>query len=148
MEEENKKIYVVDQLEEALLQKYERLKQIIEQSEFGSEEHKAAERELNCLIDQMQTFHNTNCEYFAKDEDRKIKKEYNDDMAELEDQRIQQQKLTWKRVAFEIGKVVVPIIGSAVVYFKAQRNILKFEETGRITSTAGRELHLPKLFNK
>lgn len=164
MEDENK-VYVVDKLEEALLEKYERLKFILDSEPDASDEYKNAEREVNILIDKMQAFHKTNCEYFAKEEERDIEKRKNEDMAELEDQKLkahseterernemtlkleqEKQKLTWKRIAFEFGKIVVPIIGGAIVYSKAQNKVLKFEETGRITSTAGRELHLPKIF--
>jgi hypothetical protein len=60
----------------------------------------------------------------------------------------EKQKITWKRVAFELGKLVIPLGISIVHYNMAQKKVFDFEEHGRITSTAGRELHLPKIFTK
>lgn len=80
-------------------------------------------------------------EYHDKTERRRIEEKRNDAQNETERDK---QKLTWGRVGLEMAKVVVPIVVSFAGYNVFQKRVLKFEETGRITSTAGRELHLPK----
>lgn len=84
-----------------------------------------------------------NAEYYDKQERRRIEEERNEAMNETERDK---QKLTWGRVGLEMAKVVVPLVVSFVGYNVFQKRILKFEETGRLTSTASRELHLPKCF--
>ena len=84
-----------------------------------------------------------NAEYYDKQERRRIEEERNEAMNETERDK---QKLTWDRVALEMAKVVVPLVVSFAGYNVFQKRILKFEETGRLTSTASRELHLPKCF--
>lgn len=56
--------------------------------------------------------------------------------------------ISWKKVAFEMGKIVVPLAISIVHYNVAANKMYDFETHGRITSTAGRELKLPKIFMK
>lgn len=82
-------------------------------------------------------------DYHDKEERRRIEEKKNDASAEVEREKA---KLTWGRVGLELGKVIAPILVSFAGYNVFQKRILKFEETGRITSTAGRELHLPKFF--
>lgn len=84
-----------------------------------------------------------NAEYYDKQERRRIEEERNEAMNETERDK---QKLTWGRVGLEMAKVVVPLVVSFTGYNVFQKRILKFEETGRLTSTASRELHLPKCF--
>lgn len=84
-----------------------------------------------------------NAEYYDKQERRRIEEERNEAMNETERDK---QKLTWGRVVLEMAKVVVPLVVSFGGYNVFQKRILKFEETGRLTSTASRELHLPKCF--
>lgn len=80
-------------------------------------------------------------DYHDKEERRRIEEERNKAADATERDK---QKVTWQRVGLEMAKVVVPMGLSIVAYFAAQTRILKFEETGRLTSSAGRELHLPK----
>ena len=82
-----------------------------------------------------------NYEYYDKDERRRIEEERNKAMNETERDK---QKLTWGGVGLEMAKLVVPLLVSFAGYNVFQKRILKFEETGRLTSTASRELHLPK----
>lgn len=82
-----------------------------------------------------------NAEYYDKQERRRIEEERNKAMNETERDK---QKLTWDRIGLEMAKVVVPMVVSFAGYNVFQKRILKFEETGRLTSTASRELHLPK----
>ena len=80
-------------------------------------------------------------EFTDKEERRRIEEKKNDAMNEVE---LSKQKITWQKTALEISKVVVPTVISMIGYNVFQKRVLKFEETGRITSTAGRELHFPK----
>ena len=82
-------------------------------------------------------------EYYDKQERRRIEENRNKAQDETERKK---QELTWGRVSLEMAKVVVPLAVSIAGYNVFQKRILTFEETGRITSTAGRELHLPKFF--
>ncbi len=78
---------------------------------------------------------------FDKQERRKIEEKKNADMIEVERSK---QKITWGRAALEIGKVVAPLAISLIGYDIFQKRVIKFEETGRLVSSAWRELHLPK----
>lgn len=95
------------------------------------------------LVDLLVNTDRDNAEYYDKQERRRIEEERNKAMNETERDK---QKLTWGRVGLEMAKVVVPLAVSFAGYNVFQKRILKFEETGRLTSTASRELHLPKCF--
>jgi chemotaxis protein histidine kinase CheA len=149
-------------LKEALLEKYNRTKTILETSD-DDEEYNAAENDMNDIIRELQALNKVEEEYYAKQEERRIEEEHNKEVLEMEKMKLEEhtkveekrneaalnlehekQKLTWQKVAFEAGRILLPTILSAAVYFKAQRKVLEFEETGRINSTPGRELRLPK----
>lgn len=69
----------------------------------------------------------------------------NQQMHDLEEKK---SKLDWGRAGFEMAKIIVPAAGSWVFYRISLRDILKFEETGRIVSTGGRDgVRLPNIFN-
>ncbi len=80
-------------------------------------------------------------DYYDKVERREIERLKAKEMAEIERNK---QKITWGRAALELAKVIAPVIVSMIGYNEFQKRLLKFEETGRVTSTAGRDLHLPK----
>lgn len=93
------------------------------------------------LVELLVNTDRDNAEYYDKQERRRIEEERNRAMNETERDK---QKLTWGRVGLEMAKVIVPLGVSFVGYNVFQKRILKFEETGRLTSTASRELHLPR----
>lgn len=95
------------------------------------------------LVELLITADKNNMDYCDKQDRLKVEKEKNDDMTEMERNK---QKLTWGKVGLELCKVLLPTCVSIAAYDVFQKRILKFEETGRIVSTAGRELHLPKFF--
>lgn len=78
------------------------------------------------------------------EERRKIEQQRNRDTVEIE---CRKQNLDWKRMLIEFGKIVVPTIPPMILWWHGFKKMLQFEETGRFTSTASRELHLPKIFN-
>lgn len=131
--------------EELLTMLNNRLKELIELSKtvkVGTEERKAVDSEIsmltNCLLDNNRQ----NLDYYDKEERRRIEEKKNDEMAKIEKNK---QKIGWERWAFEFLKLGITIGTGMYSFFKGQRNVLNFEEHGRITTTAGRELHLPKI---
>ena len=84
-------------------------------------------------------------EAWDKQERRELERKRNDDANEIERDK---QELGWKRIGFEMAKVVVPVVISMIGYNAFQKRVMKYEETGRISSTAGRELHLPSFVKR
>ena len=84
-------------------------------------------------------------EAWDKQERRELERKRNDDANEIERDK---QELGWKRIGFEMAKVVVPVVISMIGYNAFQKRVMKYEETGRISSTAGRELHLPSFMKR
>ncbi len=117
------------------------LKKLNAITEIGGDESKKITENLTKLTELLITSDKDNYDYYDKQERRRIEEERNEAANETERNK---QKLTWSRVAFEMAKVVVPVGISMIGYNIFQKRVLKFEETGRISSTAGRELHLPK----
>lgn len=72
----------------------------------------------------------------------------NEETRILEEADIEKKKIdpSWKRVAFEMAKAVVPLAISVVSYGVFQTKLMKYEEEGRIVSTAGRQLSLPRFW--
>lgn len=155
---------VKEALKEALLSKYERLSNIIFEDP-ESDEAKTAGKEMNALLKDMQVFVEKENDFAVKQQQVEFSKYHEEQMFKLEEDKLvehrvnedrrnetslqveaEKQKLNWWKVALEMGKVIVPAVISGFVYFRAQRNVLEFEENGRITSTAGRGLGLPKIF--
>ena len=97
------------------------------------------------LADKLIAVDKDDIEAWDKQERREIEKKRNDDANEIEKEK---QKLGWKRIGFEMAKVVVPIVVSMIGYNTFQKRVMKYEETGRISSTAGRELHLPSFMKR
>lgn len=108
---------------------------------LGSQEGKEALTKAISLTELLITADKDGYDYHDKEERRRIEEKKNDAAAEVEREKA---KLTWGRVGLELGKVIAPILVSFAGYNVFQKRVLKFEETGRIVSTAGRELHLPK----
>lgn len=155
---------VGDLLSEALVERYQELKDLRDQWHEGTEEYEEYDKKLEQVIKEMQTYHKNDLDADIKYDEHRISEENNQAQLDLEREKLEEharverernettllvehgkQRLTWPRIAFEIAKLVVPALVSGGIYFKAQRRVLEFEENGRISSTAGRELHLPKL---
>lgn len=107
----------------------------------GSKERKAAIEEALSLVEKLNETDKISADYQDNEERRRIEEKRNDETAQIEKDK---QKLTWQRVAFEIGKIMLPAIGGYIAYDKFQKRVMKYEETGKICSTPGRELHLPR----
>lgn len=109
--------------------------------EATSEERKRLMAEASIIAEKIIAEEHEQYEYWDKEDKRQLERE------KLEaNSKVEQEKLgvTWQRAVLEIAKVVVPTVISIGAYGVFQSRVLEFEENGRITSTAGRELHLPK----
>lgn len=113
----------------------------IEGLDTESKEGKDALTKAIHLVELLITADKDNDDFHDKEERRKIEMDRNKAMESIERGK---QELTGGRVAFEIAKLVVPLVVSYLGYNVFQKRILLFEKTGRVVSTAGRELHLPK----
>lgn len=129
-------------LKEALVDEIGNHLELINTVQKGSKEQQALVSDLTKLVDSVNELNKTEYEYYDKQERREIDREKNQALAELENKK---SELGWKRVTFELAKVVIPSLISIGAYDLFQKRVLKFEETGRLVSTASRELHLPKL---
>lgn len=115
--------------------------QNVSRLEPGTKEGKEALARSNHLVELLIATDKDNADYYDKEEKRRIEEERNKAMIQTERDK---QKITWGRAALEMSKVVVPTVLTMIGYNVFQKRVMKFEETGRITSTAGRDLHLPK----
>ena len=97
------------------------------------------------LLERLTEAETANEKWFDNQERRDIDRERNKTMVQIEAEK---NKLDWKRVVLEGAKVVIPAAVSLITLrqwsCKFER-MLKFEETGHFTTSASRELHLPKL---
>lgn len=98
---------------------------------------------IELMSKQMDVHERTASEIYDKEERRRIDEERNKATAKTEAEKIQ---LTWKKVLFELAKVVIPTGLSIGAYHVFQKRLLQFEETGRLTSSASKGLNLPKFW--
>lgn len=140
-----------EELYKELIDECERLTNIIDNSEVGDEQWKLAYGKKLDILDKMQEYNKTDSDWMIKSEDRKVLKEHNERMEALEKRRLEieagKSELSWKYVAFEAGKILIPLVISIWHYNSAAKKMYDFEEHGRITSTVGKDLHLPKISN-
>lgn len=123
----------------------DRLKQSIELTKtvkLGTGEREALDNEISKISSCLLDYNRQQLEYYDKEERRRIEEKKNDEMTKVERNK---QKIGWERWAFEFLKLGITIGTGMYSFFKGQSNMLNFEEHGRITTTAGRELHLPKI---
>lgn len=113
----------------------------------GSEDQKVMVQDVKALIDAYNALCQTEKDAKEKEERIKLDREKNQAMNDLENKKA---KLSWDRVAFELIKVFGPAVITIWSYDRIHRRTLKFEETGRISSDAGRNFmkfpSLPRLF--
>lgn len=131
-----------EELRNKLLEEVDRHLKIVEALEDGSKEQQIAVGDLTKLVETINSLQETEWEFYDKQERRDLDKAKNEALAEIERKK---QELSWKRILFEYGKVFGPAVLTIWAYNFLQNKVLKFEETGRITTRAGMELHLPSL---
>lgn len=104
--------------------------------------------ELVQLSERLTEAENANEKWYDNQERRDIEKERNRITAVAESRK---QDMDWKHMLIEVGKIIAPPIVSLVT-LKVWRNsfvdMIGFETTGHFTTSASRELHLPKIFTK
>lgn len=130
---------------------------------LDDEKNSSELHETNKLIELLITADKDADDFHDKEARRKIEEERNKASNEIEREKLkieeernkvlagielEKQRITWKKVGVEMAKAVVPLVISLVGYNIFQKRTLFFEEHGSICSFAGRELHLPKIFNK
>lgn len=98
---------------------------------------------LEVLLKAQNDADKNSTEYQDKEARIELEKEKAKEAAKLEREKL---KIPWQRAALEIGKVTLPTVISLIAYGGYQRRVMKYEENGKVCSTAGRELHLPNPF--
>ncbi len=122
-------------LEEAVQNQLRQLSDFDTTSKEGKE---ALTKSCN-LVELLLTTDRDNAEYYDKEERREIEKMKNETERD-------KQKLNGGRVALEMAKIIIPSLITMIGYNVFQKRVMKFEETGRVSSTAGREMHIPKFW--
>lgn len=128
-------------LREGLETEVQRQLELIESVPKGSKEQAVITEDLTKLVGCIDRLNQTEYEFYDRQERREIDRKKNESMLELENKK---SEIGFTRAAFELAKVIIPPVITLVAYDRFQKRIIKFEETGRLVSTAARELHLPK----
>lgn len=132
-----------DDLKDALRVEIQNQIDSLNEIKSGSEEEERIYKNVCQLTDRIEKLDSLDAEISDREERREADAKRAKAQLELEREK---SKLDWKRAAFEMAKVLVPGFIGGAFYLKAQERVLKFEETGRIVSSAGRDLRLPNLF--
>ncbi len=122
-------------------------KQLEELDSFKDDEaeRSKAVSDLTKLLERMTEAEIANEKWYDNQERRQIERDRNEMMVEVETIKSKSDK---KRVVLEIVKVGIPALVSLVTLHKWGTkfdSMLKFEETGHFTTTASRQVSLPKL---
>lgn len=125
-----------ERLRSALAIKFEDL----DRAKPGSEDEETLVKEIQSLVDALNKLNQTEMDAFDKQERRDIERDKNKAQSDLEHEKA---AFDWKRAGFEVVKIVLPGAIGGGFYLLAQKRVLKFEEVGRIMSSAGHDLHLP-----
>lgn len=97
------------------------------------------------LLDRLSDDKKLDIEAEDKECQRILEEMKNNDQTEIEREKL---KISWKKMLPEMIKIFGPALLSFMAYDVFQKRVLYFEEHGRISSTAGRELHLPKFLTR
>lgn len=114
----------------------------------NEKEEKAKSNAINDLaklLERLTEAETANEKWYDNQDRREIDRERNRTMVQIESEK---NKLDWKRWVLEGAKVAIPAAVSLITLHQWSckfERMLKFEETGHFTTSASRELHLPKL---
>lgn len=156
-----------EKLLEALMEEYNRLKEILESSPIESDNWKMADQKMHDLMKTMNEFNKAETEYFTKQDVLEAEKKHNEKMLEIEKEKLAQhakieesrrqgeialekekKKINWERLAFELALVLVPL-GVTIASRRQERHeMYDFETHDRLTSTVGRQFRLLDLYKK
>lgn len=116
----------------------------IKEFEKGSEKREKAVEQSVKLIDRLIMIDKDDADSFDKEKRREIEEKKIESTNEIEAGK---QQITWKKAAFEFGKIALPMVASAVLYFAALKENERFEETGTWKCKGGRELRVKDSFS-
>ena len=102
-----------------------------------------AVQDVTKMIEKLVEAETANEKALEDQERREIDRTRNESSADIE--RLK-QRIDWRRMILEAAKIIVPTVLPLVIWRISYKEMLQFEETGRFTSTASKELHLPKIF--
>lgn len=128
-------------MEDVVVKDLEFLRDYDEYDENAVKMAKDCEKRVCNLTDRMNARESMQMDFWEKADRRESDEKKNQAMIELEEKKMQ---IPWWRTCLDMAKIVVPVVVPIMAYNIFQERVLKFEETGRITSTAGRDLHLPR----
>lgn len=115
----------------------------LKDSDYDNENRKKIAGETCELLDRLNEAEGKQMEFWDKEDRRELEREKNESMVQIEQEK---NVIPKSKMILEIARIVVPVVVPMIAYGIYQKRLLEFEETGRVNSTAGRELHLPKFF--
>lgn len=113
----------------------------IKTKSVNDEGHKTAMNNIKVLADVISNDEKIESDERDRAERRRIDEEKNKSLSKIESKKAD---VTFGKVSLEILKVAIPSVLSIVAYDIFQKRLLEFEEHGRLTTSAGKELHLPR----
>ena len=132
-------------LESEIQDQIEKLDEYDISDEKGAKAKSLAINDVTKLLERLTEAEIANEKWYDNEERREIDRQRNNNMLLVEAEK---NKLDWKRGILEGAKVVIPALVSLITLRKwgiKFDKMLKFEETGHFTTSASREVHLPKL---
>lgn len=132
----NQEIDVKDQLIVSISNQIEEL----EGMKVGSDEYKITVDGISKLWDKLNESNKNDYDYLSADEARKLEKELKESQLAQETE-LKKQQLAEDRMDHWIknGLTALSVVGGFVIAVWGTRTTLKFEETGSVTTMAGRE---------
>lgn len=97
-------------------------------------------------LKQIQEFDKLAAESHDRDEKLRIEEKKNDAAAEIE---LKKQELSWKRIAFELAKVGIPVLGGVISLFAGLSMAYDVEKEGRVNTKFSNIVlnQMPKIWN-
>lgn len=117
--------------------------EMLKETDHDNENRRKITAETCELLDRLTEAEGKQMEFWDKEDRRELEREKNESMVQIEQEK---NVISKPKMILEIARIVVPVVVPMIAYGIYQKRLLEFEETGRVNSTAGRELHLPKFF--
>lgn len=138
----------MDEIKNKLYDEIERELDALSEINFDSEEYKVAVEGTTKLIDRAIELKKLEEEKEAKEESQKFERDFKVEQAKIENEsKAKQIKRDEVFKWVEIGIAVVGIAVPTVVKVWGTNKTLKFEETGTVTTMAGKS-HITSLFSR
>lgn len=122
------------------------LQQVVDLDISNKDGKDALEKSVK-LVELLNTADKDDADFYDKQERRRIEEERNKAANDVEREK---QALTPGRVALELGKVGLPILGSAFMFFTGIAFYYGIEKDGRVTSDGARMVlrQIPMIFKR